>query len=188
MTERCCASRRSRVGRYRSSMAIGCWRLRKLMSYGPKPSIIPVSTSGLIDLLVTYLPDFNIAATVLLSRIEKYLALWLLIWTARKSAEEFAMMIGMGFFVLTGDRYQMVIPNTVDPRKSYERGSHWQRPKTRIQPASRTLYRHDVPHAEAKAWQSRLRGMDETYRQADRALLLGIDPAPSSAMTSWNCS
>ena len=59
---------------------------------------------------MAFIPDFNIGATILLSRLENNLASFVVNLDGEEESEEFAMMVGMGFFVLTGQRYQMVIP------------------------------------------------------------------------------
>jgi hypothetical protein len=66
-------------------------------------------------LMVVFIPDFSITATVLLSRLETNLASFL-VELDEEEGEEFVMMVEMGFFALTGQRYQMVIPAHLDQR------------------------------------------------------------------------
>jgi hypothetical protein len=77
----------------------------------------------------------------------------------------------MGFFVLTGQRYQMVIPTRLTLRKVMKamRLAKTEDEESYLHPEYIIT---TMPYAEAKAWQSRLRGMDETHRVADRLLLL----------------
>ena len=60
-------------------------------------------------LSVLALPDFGIGATVLFSRLETNFASIIVSLNEEDETlvEEFAMMAAMGFFVLTGERYQM---------------------------------------------------------------------------------
>ena len=92
--------------------------------------------------------------------------------------EEFAMMIGMGFFVLTGQRYQMVIPTRLTLRKVIKEALRL----ANTEDEDYFLHPEDIvttmSYADAKSWQSRLRKMDEARRQADRSLLLDTYPGP----------
>src|SRR6476659_1665511 len=99
-------------------------------------------------LLVTYIPDFNIAATVLLSRLEQNLASLVVDLDGEGEPEEFAMMVGMGFFVLTGERYQMVIPTRLTLTKEGDGrcARIGKNRRSRIHPASRTLHCHNAVH------------------------------------------
>jgi hypothetical protein len=138
-------------------------------------------------LTITYIPDFNIGATVLLSRLEQNLASLVVNLNGEEEPEEFAMMIGMGFFVLTGERYQMVIPTRLTLGKVMKAALSLAKTEDEEYYLHPEYIITTMPYAEAKAWQSRLRGMDETRRQADRVLLLGTYPDPPSAV-AWDCS
>jgi hypothetical protein len=121
-------------------------------------------------LTVTYIPDFSITATVLISRLEQNLASFLVSLNREVESEEFAMMIAMGFFVLTGQRYQMVVPTRLTlgkVKKAALRLAKTEDEEYVLHPDIATM-----PYEEAKAWQSRLRQMNETSRQADRQILL----------------
>jgi hypothetical protein len=133
-------------------------------------------------LLVTYIPDFNIAATVLLSRLEQNLASLVVDLDGEGEPEEFAMMVGMGFFVLTGERYQMVIPTRLTLRRVMDAAlalAKTEDPEYILHPEHFIV---TMPYTEANAWQTRLRQMDEVHRQADRLVLLDIYPDQPSAM------
>jgi hypothetical protein len=68
-----------------------------------------------------YLPDVSICATILLSQLETDLVCFvipLVDWEARG----FTVMAEMGFFVLTGQRYQMVIPSRLTVGKVKKAG------------------------------------------------------------------
>ncbi len=70
-----------------------------------EPEFAPCVSS----LCVAYLPHFGIDGAVLLARLFKAHGTVLLRLDS-EGGDEFTMMVGMGFFVPTGDRYQMVIP------------------------------------------------------------------------------
>jgi hypothetical protein len=119
-------------------------------------------------------PDFGIGATVLLSRLKTNLASIILSLNEEDETlfEEFAMMAGMGFFVLTGERYQMVIPPQLNMKRvkitalklaETEDEDFFLHPEYLVA---------SVPYSQAKEWQARLRNMDEDHRCADRDVLL----------------
>src|SRR3974390_2502675 len=59
-----------------------------------------------IDRLIAYeVPDFSIGATLMLSRLEQNLASFVVSVNEESVPQEFAMMIELGFFSLTGQRY-----------------------------------------------------------------------------------
>jgi hypothetical protein len=142
-----------------------------------KKSISDPSFQEQVDrLMITYIPDFNIGATVLLSRLEQNLASFVVSLNGEEEPEEFAMMIGMGFFVLTGHRYQMVIPARLtlgSVKKAVLRLAQTEDEECFLHPEYIVT---TMPFAEANAWQRRLRRMDEAHRQADRQVLLDIYP------------
>lgn len=132
----------------------------------------PIFEMQVERLLVVYVPDFSIAATVLLSRLEKNLVAFVTRLNDEQEGEAFAMMVKMGFFILTGQRYQMVIPTLLSMEKVKKAALEL------AQTEDQEFYLHPeylvatMASAEAKAWQSRLRQMGEVRRHADRHLLL----------------
>jgi hypothetical protein len=80
-------------------------------------------------------------------------------------------MVSLGFFRLTGHRYQMTIPDRLTESKVKKAAlavagtedDDWLHPEKLI-----TI----MSLSEARAWQVRLRAMDEAHRIADRKLLL----------------
>ena len=127
-------------------------------------------------LLLIYIPDFSICATVLLSRLEKNWASLVISVNGDEEAEEFAIMIGMGFFVPTGQRYQMVIPTRLTLEKVKKAALAFVRTEDEANILHPEWSITTMPYEEAKAWQSRLRQMNEECRLADRQLLLDIYP------------
>jgi hypothetical protein len=129
-----------------------------------------------------YIPDFNIAATVLLSRLEQNFASLVVDLNSEIEPEEFAMMVGMGFFVRTGQRYQMVIPK----RLTLGKVKNAALALAKTEDEEYILHPEHIitimPYGEAKAWQTRLRKMNEVHRQADRLVLLDIYPDQPSAV------
>jgi hypothetical protein len=118
-----------------------------------------------VDALVN-MPDFNICATSLIAclyRDRVALMVPLEDWHV-------IMMVEMGFFVLTGQRYQMVIPAGVT--MGFKRALKLAQAED--EEYIRYLEHHVaiMPYAEAKAWRARLLDMDEDQRCADRDLLL----------------
>lgn len=128
-------------------------------------------------------PDFGVTATALLAKWRATFAS-VTITLGRDNIElgEFAMMVEMGFFVLTGERYQMVVPANLRmedvkraARKLVEtdRDESW---RTHPEDLVRTM-----TWAHAKAWQRRLRALGEDDRCAAREqLLAGADRVPAA--------
>jgi hypothetical protein len=82
------------------------------------------------------------------------------------------MMLALGFFRLTGQRYQMTIP----PQLTLERVKEAALKVARTEDGENGLRPQDLvltmPLSEARMWQARLRSMDQSQRRADRLLLL----------------
>lgn len=125
-------------------------------------------------LTIIYMPDFSIGATVMVSQLEKNLASFAIQLNGEEVelVDMFVMMVEMGFFVLTGQRYQMTMPAQLNMDVVKKAALKF------AQTEDEEFYLHPehlvatMPYAEAKAWQGRLRDIDENYRCADRLLLL----------------
>ena len=110
----------------------------------------------------------------MLSRLELKLASFILKLDVESywEIEEFAMMIEMGFFVLTGQRYQMTIPTglSIDTvRRAALKYALTEDEDYLLHPEYLII---TMPFDQAEAWQERLRVMDSQRRCADRLLLL----------------
>jgi len=126
-------------------------------------------------LMMASIPDFGIGATVLLSRIEKNLASFMVCLNGEEEVAEFVMMAEMGFFALTGQRYQMVTPTRLNMQKVKNAALRFARTEDAEYYLHPEYLVATMQYAEAVAWQSRLRQMDEVHRHADRHLLLETD-------------
>ena len=109
-------------------------------------------------LTIIYMPDFGIGATVMVSQLEENLASFAiqLNGVAIELVDEFVMMAEMGFFVLTGQRYQMAIPAqlNMDVVKRAALKFAQTEDEDILHPENLVA---TMPYAEAKAWQERLR-------------------------------
>jgi hypothetical protein len=123
--------------------------------------------------LMVYLPDFGMAATWLVWQLQENLVSFMIRINGAEEIEEFAMMVGMGFFVLTGQRYQMVIPARLNMAKVKSAVLKFVQTEDEEYCLHPEYLVATMPYAEAKAWQKRLRDMDEAHRCADMLLLLG---------------
>jgi hypothetical protein len=83
-----------------------------------------------------------------------------------------ALLARMGFFALTGERYQMVLPSGLNAEivkgaalalAATEDGGYVIHPERLLRV---------MPHSSAQRWQSRLQQIDERQRLADRNILL----------------
>ena len=139
----------------------------------------PVFEEQVFRLLVATIPTFRIGATVMLSRLEKNLVSFV-VQINEQEGEEFTMLAEMGFFIRTGQRYQMVVPTPLNMERVKKAALKL------AQTEDADSYLHPeyllatMPYVETKAWQRRLREMDEASRLADRLLLLGNDETKGS--------
>jgi hypothetical protein len=87
---------------------------------------------------------------------------------------EFALMVRMAFFELTGARYQMTMPKTLD--LDTVKNAHLELARTEdedwIHPERLVVA---MPSTQAKKFQRLLRNMDDRQRLADRRALLFLD-------------
>src|SRR5262245_6784062 len=87
---------------------------------------------------------------------------------------EFVLMVEMGLFTLTGDRYQMTLPTKLDLDQVKQ--AHLKLARTEdedwIHPERLVV---DMPHARATEFQQLLGDMDQDKRLADRRALLFLD-------------
>jgi hypothetical protein len=124
-------------------------------------------------LMVLYHPQFDHIASLFLFQLKENLVsfafpLYSENWAA---VEQFALMAEMGFFVLTDQRYQMVIPTRLNT--NVVKSAALSLAKTEDEDGAHPEYLvATMAYAQAEEWQTRLRDMDEEQRCADRAVLL----------------
>jgi hypothetical protein len=136
-------------------------------------------------LQVAYELDFGMAALSLFLKLQGQFVTFM-IRRDSYEAELIAVMAEMGFFALTGQRYQMVVPQrltVMKVKRALVRLARTEDAEFVLHPEHLVT---TVPFVEAKAWQKRLRDMDEERRTADRELLLedcgrSVRSAPSSS-------
>jgi hypothetical protein len=139
----------------------------------------PVFAMEVDRVTIAYIPNFGIGSTVLLSLfVDSPASVIVALDDERiELVEELSMMAAMGFFALTGERYQMVVPTRLDTAivkdavlklARTEDGDYFLHPEHLLT---------TLPRAAAKIWQERLRVMNESNRCADRALLLDAEDA-----------
>jgi len=119
--------------------------------------------------------DFGIMATVFLSQfVDKQFHTFVIDADYSADLLDFVLMSEMGFFVLTGDRYQMTLPKNLDMDKVKQahlklaatEDGEWIHPEQLI---VRMLY------SQARRYQRLLRKMNQDQRLADRRALLFFD-------------
>jgi hypothetical protein len=133
----------------------------------------PIFEKQVEPLTIGEIPDFGMGATVMLSQLKKNLASFTVRLRGEYTllVEDFVMMIEMGFFVLTDQRYQMTIPTGLSMEKV-------KMAALKLAKAENKDFLHPeclvatMPYAKAKAWQGRLHNMDSAHRCADMLLLL----------------
>jgi hypothetical protein len=87
---------------------------------------------------------------------------------------DFVLMSEMGFFSLTGERYQMTLPSLLDVNKVKQahiklaetEDEEWIHPERLVA---------DMPYSRAEMFQQLLGKMNQSHRLADRYALLFLD-------------
>lgn len=130
-------------------------------------------------LQVVYSFDFGISATYFLGQLTKEF-FTMAIRVDSEDGEFISVMVEMGFFVLTGERYQMVIPPQLDLSRVKKAALKLAQTEDADYVIHPELIVRAMPFREAKAWQRRLGEMDERQRLCDRRLLIeDWDGAPT---------
>jgi hypothetical protein len=117
--------------------------------------------------------DFGISASYLVCKLKDVQSCVSFFFPLSQLDEDFLLMVGTGFFVETGNRYQMSIPSRLDLWTVKEAAlwitqaadDNWDLHPERIIKS--------LPIIEAKSWQERLSQMDQNLRLADRQVLMG---------------
>jgi hypothetical protein len=118
--------------------------------------------------------DFGIMATVFVSQFTDKKFHTFVVNADSVDLIEFVLMAEMGFFALTGDRYQMTTPSNLGMDKV--KRAHLKLARTEdedwIHPERLVV---DMPYARAAEYQRLLNDMNQEQRLADRRLLLFLD-------------
>jgi hypothetical protein len=118
--------------------------------------------------------DFGITGTVFVSKLADKEFDTFVIDPSSADIIEFVLMVEMGFFVLTGDRYQMALPPDLD--MDGVKQAHLKLAETEdkdwIHPEQLIV---DMPYSKAEQYQRLLRNMNQDQRLADRRALLFLD-------------
>jgi hypothetical protein len=131
--------------------------------------------SQLIDTLeMLQCLDFGIMATVFLSQLADTNVQSFVIGLDAEDLVDFVLMVEMGFFTLTGDRYQMTVPTKLG--MDLVKQAHLKLAGTEdeewIHPERFVI---DMSRERAIKFQRLLRDMDQDQRLADRRALLFLD-------------
>ena len=113
-------------------------------------------------------------ATVFLSQLADTNVQSFVIGLDAEDLVDFVLMVEMGFFTLTGGRYQMTVPTKLDMelvkqahlKLAGTEDEEWIHPERFVT---------EMPRARAIEFQRLLRDMDQDQRLADRRALLFLD-------------
>ncbi len=134
----------------------------------------PDFNSSLDVLEVSQCLDFGIMATVFASQFTDKKFHTFIFDSDSADLLDFVLMVEMGFFTLTGDRYQMTLPTKLDI--DLVKQAHLKLAGTEdegwIHPERLVV---DMPRARAVEFQRLLGDMDQGQRLADRRSLLFLD-------------
>ena len=121
---------------------------------------------------VDFISDFGISAAILLrllwrDGVSMALDLW-----EDSGAKEFVMMVSLGFFKRTRNRYQMILPSHLDIEVLKSAALELARTEDReyeLHPEALVVW---MSEAEARSCRKRLRDMDQDLRIGKRCRLL----------------
>jgi hypothetical protein len=134
----------------------------------------PDFRSSIDTLEVLQCLDFGIMAMVFVSQFADKKLQTFVFDPVSADLFDFILMVEMGFFTLTGDRYQMTLPTKLDMDRVKQ--AHLKLAGTEdeewIHPERLVV---DMPRARAIEFQRLLGDMDQNQRLADRRALLFLD-------------
>ena len=121
-----------------------------------------------------YIPDFGLSAFLMLMRLKEYRTSFV-VGLDSKEGEEFVMMLGMGFFApINGHYYQMALPSYLtaeEVKGSILRYAETETEDCVLHPEYLVFPTSLMSIAQAKAWQDRLRDIDEFCRNDNHSML-----------------
>jgi hypothetical protein len=115
---------------------------------------------------VAYIPDFGISASLMVMRLEEYRTTFVLDLYSEEAAD-FAMMVTMGLFAPINEIYRMVIPldlTVVKVKRGILKYAETEDKEYVLHPEYLV---NTMSLPEAKAWQNRLRAIDQFWNGAD---------------------
>jgi hypothetical protein len=118
--------------------------------------------------------DYGITAMVFLSQFADKEFQTFLFDPNSLDLNDFALMVEMGFFTLTGDRYQMTLPRDLDMERVKQAHVKLAETEDKDWVHPERLVAH-MPHARAMDVQQLLGRMNQKQRLADRRALLFLD-------------
>jgi hypothetical protein len=134
----------------------------------------PVLREAIETLELAQFLDYGIMATILVSQFRNKQFQAFILDAASCDLADFALMVEMEFFVLTGDRYQMILPQNLDVDRVTQ--AHLKLAGTEdqdwIHPEQLVV---TIPNDRATKLQRLLEEMNQDQRLADRRLLLFLD-------------
>jgi hypothetical protein len=111
---------------------------------------------------ICYIPDFGISASIMVMHLKEYRATFVLDLNS-EDGEDFVMMVAMGFFLPTAEGYQMTLPaglTATTVRAAVLKYAKTEDEDFMLHPEHIVT---TMPFAEARAWQDRLRAIDEFH-------------------------
>ena len=109
---------------------------------------------------VAYIPDFGIAASIMLMQLEEYRTTFVLDLDS-EDGNDFAMMVTMGFFAPYNDRYRMTIPFELSVTKVKAAVLKYTETEDEEYVLHPEYFVNTMSVPEARAWQNRLRALDQ---------------------------
>ena len=109
---------------------------------------------------VAYIPDFGIAASMMLMQLEEHRTTFVLDLHS-EDGDDFAMMITMGFFAPYNERYRMTIPADLGVTRVKAAVLKYAQTEDEEYVLHPEYLVNTMSFPEARAWQNRLRAIDQ---------------------------
>jgi hypothetical protein len=128
----------------------------------------PIFQTQVERVCVVYIPDFGIAASLIVMNLKEYTTTFILDLDSEEG-EHFTMMVQMGFFVCSDQRYVMTIPRCLSPftvKQAVLRFVETEDEEYVLHPERLLM---TMPFTKARVWHEQLRAMDRFRRMVGLA-------------------
>jgi hypothetical protein len=115
---------------------------------------------------VVYMPDFGIAASMMLIQLEEHRTTFVLDLHS-EDGDDFAMMITMGFFAPYCGRYRMTIPFNLSVTKVKAAVLKYAQTEDKEYVLHPEYLVNTMSFSEARAWQNRLSALDQFCKDSN---------------------
>jgi len=126
----------------------------------------PVFEKQVERVSVVYMPDFGIAASMMLMQLEEHRTTFVLDLHS-EDGDDFAMMITMGFFAPYNERYRMTIPADLSVTRVKAAVLKYAQTEDEEYVLHPEYLVNTMSFPEARAWQNRLSALDQFCKDSN---------------------